>query len=174
MSSGRTYSPRWLHSSALRSFGDQIPYTREAWKSPDEELRQLTTKKVLPKLSGGALHIGYKKWLILVGEHSPKCQLGQLVDSLLSISEICFQSPSPRPSKPSPRLDERRLLKSHWCFPRPQEHQALLSLLKRELCPLDGDLYLATAQRNMRNTATTHPMRPFEDSTERGIVVRLR
>ena len=117
---------RWLHSSALRSFGDQIPYTREAWKSPDEELRQLTTKKVLPKLSGGALHIGYKKWLILVGEHSPKCQLGQLVDSLLSISEICFQSPSPRPSKPSPRLDERRLLKSHWCFPRPQEHQALL------------------------------------------------
>lgn len=35
---------RWLHSSALRSFGDQIPYTREAWKSPDEELRQLTKK----------------------------------------------------------------------------------------------------------------------------------
>lgn len=138
---------RWLHASALRSFGDQIPYTRDAWKSPGEELRQLTTKKVLPKLSGGALQMGYEKWLILVGEQSPKSHLSQLVDSLLSISEGCFQSPGPRPSKPSPRLDERRLLKSHWCFPRPQEHQALLSLLKRELCPLDGDLYIATAQK---------------------------
>jgi len=140
---------RWLHSSALRSFGDQIPYTRDAWKSPGEELRQLTKKKVLPALSGGALEMGYERWLILDGEHSSRHQLPKLVDSLRSISEVCFQRPEPRPSKPSPRLDERRLLKSHWCFPRPQEHQALVSLLKRELGPLDGEQYLATSQREL-------------------------
>lgn len=154
---------RWLHSSALRSFGDQIPYTREVWDTPSKELRQLTTKKILPKLSGGALQIGYQRWLILVGEHSPNCHLLQFVDSLRCISEVCFQSPGPRPPKPSPRLDERRLLKSHWCFPRPQEHQALLSLLKRELCSIDIDLYAATAQREFEK----HGDYPSEETFRR-------
>ena len=136
---------RWLVAAAFRIFGDQIPYGRESWEPPSKDFRDLKVKKMLPKLSDGALQIGYPTWLALVSEYSQNCQLPRLVNSLLTVKEVCFHNPRPPSPRPLPRLSERHLLKSHWLFPSPYEHQKLVSLLNHELNP--SDLYKKIQQK---------------------------
>ncbi len=121
---------RWLHSSAIRSFGDQLG-TLERVNAPDRDYARLPAQPL--QVDSNALNIGYVQWLRLVSEQAPSCGIPALVESLRRIIEIPFHTPPPRTPMPPPRLNERQLLTTHWLHIRPEKHRELIELLKYEL-----------------------------------------
>lgn len=121
---------RWLHSAAVRSFGDQLG-NLERVSAPDRDFARLPAQP--PQVDSGALNIGYARWLQLVSELAPTCGIPALVESLRRIAEVPFRTPPPRTPRPPPRLNERQLLTTHWLHIRPEQHRQLLELLTSEL-----------------------------------------
>lgn len=121
---------RWLYSAAVRSFGDQLGAPQKV-NSPDRDFSQLTTKS--GRIDSSTLDIGYEKWLQLVSEQAPLCEIPALVESLRRITEVPFRTPPPRTPRPPPRLNERQLRTTHWLHIRPEQHRQLLELLTSEL-----------------------------------------
>lgn len=121
---------RWLHSAAVRSFGDQLG-TLERVNAPDRDFAKLPAQP--PQVDSSALDIGYVQWLRLVSEEAPSCGIPALVESLRQIAEVPFRTPPPRTPRPPPRLNERQLLTTHWLHIRPEQHRQLHELLTSEL-----------------------------------------
>lgn len=121
---------RWLHSAAIRGFGDQLGALKRV-SAPDRDLVRLT--QLSPNVDSSALSIGYAQWLHLVSEQAPFCEIPALVESLRRITEVPFRTPPPRTPRPPPRLNERQLLTTHWLHIRPEQHRQLLELLTSEL-----------------------------------------
>lgn len=121
---------RWLHSAAVRSFGDQLG-TLERVHAPDRDYARLPAQ--LLQVNSSALNIGYVQWLRLVSEQAPSCGIPALVKSLRRIIEVPFHTPPTRTPRPPPRLNERQLLTTHWLHIRPEKHRELIELLKGEL-----------------------------------------
>lgn len=129
---------RWVHSAALRAFGDQLPTDQlhRDLDSPTEDLRKINEASIAPTAApsaSSALTRGYEDWLADVRLRAPECQIPGMLERLKTIREIGIQTPQPRPVRPPPRLDERQLCKSHWHFPRPSELSKLHKCLEREL-----------------------------------------
>lgn len=121
---------RWLHSAAIRSFGDQLG-ALERVNAPDRDFARLPAQP--PQVDSSALIIGYGQWLRLVSEQAPSCGIPALVESLRRIAEVPFRTPPPRTPRPPPRLNERQLLTTNWLHIRPEQHRQLLELLTSEL-----------------------------------------
>lgn len=121
---------RWLHSAAIRSFGDQIGALNRV-SAPDGDLVRLT--RLTPTVDSSAVSFGYAHWLHLVSEQARFCEIPALVESLRRIVELPFHTPPPRTPSPPPRLNERQLLTTHWLHIRPEQHRQLLELLTSEL-----------------------------------------
>lgn len=142
---------RWLHSAAVRSFGDQLGVP-ERVNSPDRDFGQLTKKSA--RIDSSALDIGYEKWLHLVSEQAPSCGVPGLVESLRSVIELPLQTPRQRTPPPPPRLNERQLLTSHWLHIRPAKHRELIELLRKEL---KAPSILPDAELDYRSIDTEDP-----------------
>lgn len=125
---------RWLHSAAVRCFGDQIPYYRLSLASPSDDYKEITSNKTKRNaLSGGASEAGYQYWLDQIAKHAPNCGLLRAVYDLKDVVERDFSFVHHYHPRPPPRLNERHLLANHWHFPRPHEREQLTKLLEREL-----------------------------------------
>ena len=154
----------WIHSAAVRLFGDQIPVWRVEnltdCRTPNADIDDI---KAMLKQGGGnsviqmgTSVIGYTAWFEhLIAYKNPTSndpqpaklmyfaptfvELPNAVQRLASVQErsLKFMTDidSTMPTKPMPSLNERELLKSHWYFPQPSELKGLQIFLEENSIP---------------------------------------